>query len=358
MDHYMQLEDLGYKEFFESSRGADDTPVARVIVEHKEAYRVKNTQGEYLARVTGKHMFNAASREDFPAVGDWVTITDAGQQQAVIERVLPRQTIIKRKHSGKNEIQIIAANIDVAFVIESVDRDYNLNRFERYFAIAKDGGIQPAVILNKIDLVSKEELQSMTDQIKNRFGEIDLILTSTLSLEGLDTLKGYLEKGKTYCFLGSSGVGKSSLINQLIGDDVIKTGEISVQTDRGRHTTTTRQMHFLENGGIVIDNPGMREVGITDAGDGIDSVFDEMSSLAQECKYADCTHIHEPGCAVRSAIESGQLDEDKYQNYLSLKKEAEYYEMTKLEKRQKDSDFGKYVKQVKKQLKRHKYKDY
>ena len=354
----IQLEDLGYDGFFESGRGSDGFDVARVIVEHKEVYRVKNAAGEYLAKITGKHMFTASSREDYPAVGDWVTITDAGGQQAVIHQILPRRTMIKRKHGGKNEIQIIAANIDVAFVIESVDRDYNLNRFERYFAIVKDGGIRPAIILNKIDLISNEELQLMTDQITNRFGGIDLILTSTLSCEGLNILKATIQKGKTYCFLGSSGVGKSSLINHLIGDDLIRTGDISIRSDRGRHTTTTRQMHFLANGGIVIDNPGMREVGMADAGEGIDSVFDEMGLLAQQCKYADCTHIHELGCAVRGAIESGELDEEKYQNYISLKKEADYYEMSEQEKRRKDSDFGKHIKKAKKQLKRYRHKDY
>jgi len=358
MDDKIKLEDLGYGDFFESNRGADGLPVARVLAEHKEAYRVKNTEGEYLAKITGKQMFNALSRQDYPAVGDWVTITDLGEQQAVIHQILPRKTIIKRKASGKNDIQVIAANIDVAFVIESVDRDYNLNRFERYFAIARDGGIIPTIILNKIDLISNEELESRIDQIKSRFGDIDFIATSTVNNEGLDELKTYIVKGNTYCFLGSSGVGKSSLINKLIGKDIIKTSRISTHTDRGRHTTTSREMYFLENGGIVIDNPGMREVGMTNVGDGIGSLFDEITSLARQCKYADCTHIQEPGCAVLSAIKSGRLDEDRYNNYLGLKKEAEYYEMTELEKKQKNRQFGKFVKKAKKQLKRYGHKDY
>ncbi|MHC4386958.1 MAG: ribosome small subunit-dependent GTPase A [Planctomycetota bacterium] len=360
MEHRFQLEDLdlGYDDFFESNRETDGLPVARVVVQHKKVYGVKNADGEYQAKITGKHMFNASSREDYPAVGDWVTITDLGDQRAVIHRVLPRQTIMKRKHSGRNEIQIIAANIDAAFIIESVDRDFNLNRIERYFAMAKDGGIQPAIILNKIDLISKDQLQSRIDQIKNRFGDIDFIPTSTLTHEGLGALKAYTAKGKTYCFLGSSGVGKSSLINKLIGKDVIKTGEINIQADRGRHTTTSRQMYFLEEGGIVIDNPGMREVGMTEVSDGINRLFDEITLLARTCKYVDCTHIHEPGCAVLSAIESGQLDEEKYQNYLNLKKEAEHYEMTQLEKKKKDNEVGKFFKKAKKQLKRYGHKDY
>ena len=358
MDDKLKLEDLGYCGVFESSGRTDGLPIARVTAQYKDAYRVRSSNGEYLAKITGKHMFEALSLEDYPAVGDWVTITDLGEQQAVIHRVLPRKTIIKRKASGKNEIQIIAANIDVAFAIESVDRDFSLNRFERYFAIARDGGIQPAVILNKADLITNEEAASKADQIRNRFGKIDFIMTSTVTNEGLDELKAYITKGKTYCFLGSSGVGKSSLINKLIGVDRIKTNAISIKADRGKHTTTNREMYFLESGGIVIDNPGMREVGMTDTGEGIDSCFDPIVSLARECKYADCTHIHEPGCAVLSAVKSGQLDEDQYANYLDLKKEAEYFEMTELERRQKDNQFGKFIKKAKKQLRRHGHKDY
>lgn len=358
MDRTLTLADLGYDGFFESGRGTDGLPVARVIAEHKEAYRVKNTDGEYPAKVTGKHMFNALSREDYPAVGDWVAIADAGGGQAVIQRILPRKTVIKRKYSGKNDVQIIAANIDAAFVIESVDRDFSLNRFERYFAITKDGGIQPAIILNKIDLISREALESRINQIRNRFGDIDFIPTSTLTGDGQDALKAYIAKGKTYCFLGSSGVGKSSLINQLIGNDVIRTSEISARNERGRHTTTRREMYFPENGGIVIDNPGMREVGMTEAGEGISRLFDEITLLARECKYADCTHVHEPGCAVLGAVKSGRLDEDQYRNFLGLKKEAEYFEMTERERKQKDSEFGKFIKKAKGQLRRYGHKDY
>ena len=347
-----EIEDLGYDTFFESNRkklGLDGFSVARVIAGYKEAYRIKNTDGEYLAEISGKYMFDVSSREDYPAVGDWVAITELDKERAIIHKLLPRRTIIKRKYSGKNEAQVMATNIDVAFDIESVGRDYNLNRYERYLAIVNDGGIKPAIILNKIDLLSIEELDSKLDQIKNRFRDTDIFLTSTINDEGLDELKTYIEKGKTYCFLGSSGVGKSSLINKLIGENIIKSKNISFRANRGKHTTTSREMYFLRNGGIVIDNPGMREVGMTDTSIGIDSSFDEITALAKKCKYVDCTHTHEPGCNVLSEIKSGELDESKYSNYISLKKEAEYYQMTELEKRRKDRQFGKFIKKAKKQ---------
>jgi len=350
----MKIEDFGYGEFFESNRKKlklEEFSRARVVVEHKGAYKVRNENGEFLAKITGKQMFNASSREDFPAVGDWVAITELNSEQAVIHKVLPRKTIIKRKYNNKNEIQIIATNIDVAFVVESVGRDFNLNRFERYFAIASDGGIKSTIILNKVDLISKEELDAKLALIKDRFGEVDVIATSTMNDAGLDELKKYIIKGNTYCFLGSSGVGKSSLINKLLGKNVIKTEDISLHTGKGKHATTKREMYFLENGGIVIDNPGMREVGMTDTGKGVDNLFDEITALGEKCKFMDCTHTHEPGCEVLSALKSGILDEKKYSNYINLKKETEFYEMSEIEKKEKDRQFGKFLKTAKKQLK-------
>lgn len=357
----IKIEDLGYDAFFESNRKKlklDDFAIARVVVEHKGAYEVANEKGEFLAKITGKQMFNASSREDYPAVGDWVAITELDKEKAVIHKILPRKTVIKRKYGDRNragdktETQVIGANIDVALVVESIDRDYNLNRFERYFALAKDGGVQPAIILNKTDLIPKEELDVKLAELKERFIDIDIILTSTVNNEGLDELKKYILVGKTYCFLGSSGVGKSSLINKLLEEETIKTGGISSYSGRGKHVTTGREMYFLESGGIVIDNPGMREVGMLDTSAGIDSFFDEIALLAKNCKYNDCMHMHEPGCAVLAALEAGKLDEEKYKNYVGLKKEAEYYAMSSFEKREKDKSFGKFLKKAKKEMKK------
>ncbi len=353
----MKNEELGYNTFFETNRhelNLDEFSVARVIAEYKGAYKVKNSDSEYFAKVTGKRIFNASDREDYPAVGDWVLIKEQDAELAVIKEILPRQTLIKRKYNNKNGIQIIATNIDVAFIVESIGRDFNLNRFERYFAIANEGGVQSIIILNKIDLISKEELELKLTQIKNRFKDIGVILTSTLTNIGLDELKACILPGKTYCFLGSSGVGKSSLINKLLEENTIETKDVSLQTDRGKHTTTSREMYFLKNGGIVIDNPGMKEVGMTNTDDGVDKVFDEIIELSRNCKFVDCSHISEPGCNVLSALKSGELNKEKYSNYISLKKEADFYEMTEVERNEKDYKFGKFIKKAKKEIEKYK----
>lgn len=346
----IETNDLGYDSFFESSRTNLELkkyPVARVLAEYKELYRVKNTEGEFLARVTGRHMFSATKREDYPAVGDWVTIEILPEEKAIIHGILPRKTILKKKYSNKQENQIIATNIDTAFIVESMDRDYNLNRFERFLVLVIEGGITPVFVLNKTDLISRIELNNRVAKIQKRFNTVIIITTSTVSKEGLYELRKYIKKGKTYCFLGSSGVGKSSLINKLLQKDEIKTREIGLVTGKGRHTTTTREMYFLENGGLVIDNPGTREVGIADSDMGIEIVFDEISLLSRECRYSDCTHINEPGCIVLKAVKEEKLDKEKYTNFIKLKKEAEFYNMTNIEKRKKDKKFGKFIKKAK-----------
>lgn len=350
----IKLEDLGYDEFFDSKWKAlelKDSLPGRVIAEHKEAYKVKCTEGEYLAKITGRQIYNATTRADFPAVGDWVAITRLDKERAVIQKILPRKTVLLKKHNDKQDEQVIASNIDAALIVESPDKDYNLNRIERYFVMLDEAGIGRTIILNKIDLATEAELDHKKEQLKNRFGGIDIILTSAITEQGLTELMNYISRGKTYCFLGSSGVGKSSLINKLLKTDAIKISEISEATGKGKHTTTSRGMYFLENGGIVIDNPGIRQVGVADTEAGIENVFDEITLLSNGCRYSDCSHIHEPGCAVMQAVKDGKLDKEMYQNFTKLKKENEFYEMSDFEKRKKDRKFGQFIKKAKDQLK-------
>jgi len=321
-----------------------DFSIARVVAHHRGKYRV----GEFWAEVTGKIMFTAGAQADYPVVGDWVRISKLENDHALIHEILPRKTIIQRKAAGKDETQVIAANIDVALIIEAVDRDYNLNRLERYLSLATAGKIKPVIVLNKIDLISKIALAEIVAQTKNRFNKVDILTTSTLHDNSIDELAKLIENQKTYCFLGSSGVGKSSLINRLLGKDILRTKEISISTKKGKHTTTHRELFTLKNGGMVIDNPGMREVGLADTGVENENVFDEIGKLAKACKFTDCTHSHESSCAVLAAVEARELDKNKYLNYLKLKKESDYNARTKLEKRRKDRKFGKMVHKVKK----------
>ncbi len=324
--------------------------VARVVAEYKEAYRVRSVNGEFLAKITGKQLFVAVKREDYPAVGDFVMIDELTGRNAVIRAVLHRKTVLRKKYSDREENQLIATNIDTAFIVGSPDRDYSLNRFERYFVIVREGGINPVIVINKTDLISEAELHIKIAEIKERFRDADILLTSTVTESGLDELEKYISKGKTYCFLGSSGVGKSTLINKLLGKNDIRTNEISKTTGRGKHTTSAREMYFLTNGGMVIDNPGTREVGMGDLETGMENVFDEIGSLSPNCRFTDCTHTNEPNCAILEAVEVGELDKDKYANYLKLRKESEFYKMGEIERRAKDRKFGKFIKKAKDEI--------
>jgi len=325
---------------------------ARVVAQYRGKYRVRSEAKEFWAEVTGKMMFSAAARTDYPIVGDLVVISELETGHAVIREILSRRTILCRRAAGKAAVQPIAANLDAAFVVQAVDRDFNLNRLERYLTLVSAGQIEPVIVLNKSDLISEEELADKVAQIKERFKNIEIITTSTVGGAGIEKLRQSIQTGKLYCFVGSSGVGKSSLINELLGKELIKTRMISAATKKGRHATTHRELFVLGNGGMVIDNPGIREVGLAQAGEAVADVFGDVSELAGRCKFADCTHVHEAGCAVLTAVRSGELSEAKYLNYLKLKKEADHYGMSSLEKKRKDQSFGRMVKNFKKQMKR------
>ena len=351
----IKLEDLGYSDYFEnsySSIGHQDLLPARIIAEHKELYILRNETHEFSAKITGKMMFTASSREDYPTVGDWVLTKKSDKNSYVIKEILPRKTMLQRKSSGGFDSQIIASNIDVAFIVQSPDRDYSLNRIERYLTLVKTGNIKPIIVLNKIDLISDVDLEMKISEIKTRFDNIDVYVTSAVAGKGIEDLKNSIKEGLTYCFIGSSGVGKSSIINTFLGEDLIKIGEISSHANRGKHVTSSREIFILERGGLLIDTPGMREIGILDAETGIKDVFSEIDEMSNGCRFSDCSHINEPGCAVLESVSSEDLDQDVYDNYIKLLKENEYNTMSKVEKREKDKNFGKFIKTSKKIMKK------
>lgn len=354
----MTLEDLGFNNFFEKyiiENDLKDFDIARVVAEHKELYVVKTLKGDFEAEITGNMRYTAKSREDFPAVGDWVLVKIYDDNFAVIHRILPRFSILKRRSSGKFlEVQVIAANIDYAFIVQSVDRDYNINRLERYLTICNSAKITPIIILSKIDLINELELEAIVNKIKSRISDVQIIPISNETKKGYDELKAIIKKGKTYCVIGSSGVGKSTLINNLYGNQKMQTETISESSKRGKHKTTHRELIILESGGILIDNPGMREVGLADINDGLETTFKNIHEISENCKFRDCSHTHEIGCAVIEAVNNGEIDKNSYGNYLKMLKEKEYFESTLIERRKKERDFSKILKNYKKFMKKNK----
>ncbi len=348
----MKLEDLGYNnklEKFRTENNLQDFEIGRVVSEHKERYIVKTETAEFEAEITGNLRFSSTHREDFPAVGDWVAVTKIDSGISIIHKVLPRFSIISRQNVGQSgEKQIIATNIDYALLVQAVDRDFNINRLERYLTICYSSNVSPIIVLTKIDLINEHRISEILENIKARIKNVPIIEISNKSQEGYDKIKTIIEKGKTYCLLGSSGVGKSTLLNNLSGKTIMRTNTISQNTNKGRHVTSHRQLIILENGGILIDNPGMREVGIADSSTGLEITFDLINRLSQDCKFKNCTHTNEVGCAVLEAIEKGEIDKTSYENYLKMERENAHFESTIAEKRKKDKEFGKSLKNYKK----------
>lgn len=352
----MKLEDLGYNDKLQKLRvenNLSDFEIGRIIAEHKERYIVKTENGEYEAEITGNLRYSAKSRVDFPAVGDWVALTTYDTEFSVIHKILPRLSMITRQAVGQfGEIQIIATNIDYAFLIQAVDRDFNINRLERYLTICYSSKVKPIIVLTKIDLINEQKITEIKDSIKQRIKDIAVFAISNETHDGYEALKKYIEKGKTYCMLGSSGVGKSTLLNNLSGKTLMRTDTISQSTNKGRHITSHRELIVLESGGILVDNPGMREVGITDTSRGLETTFDRIIRLSLNCKFNDCKHINEVGCSVIEAVENGEIDKKSYENYLKMEREKAHFESTIEEKRKKDKEFGKVIKNYKKYMRK------
>ncbi len=351
------LECIGYSDWFKSrtdSHLAEVHSVARVVAVHKDSYVVTKGEGDIFAELSGNLLYRAESAVDLPTTGDWVYADFFDDDtHAIIYGVFSRKTLLKRKAAGKAvDFQLIAANIDVAFIIQSLNENFNLRRLERYLVMVNESGIEPIILLSKCDLMDRDEIDKIMAKVSSVAPGAVVKAFSNLNQDNVGSIIEFLKQGFTYCLLGSSGVGKTTLLNRIIGSDEFDTQSVSKIQSKGRHTTTSRQLVRLENGAMIIDTPGMRELGGLSVEEGLDETFTDILLLSQSCKFSDCSHTNEKGCAILAAIQAGDLAEERFQNYLKMKRESVFNEMSYLEKRRKDKSFGKLIKTTMKNKKR------
>lgn len=319
----IDLKELGLVDCFKKEAALyENLYIARVAEQHRDLYKVICEKGELQAKVSGKFSYNTCANTDYPVVGDWVMIdrTDDKCGDAIIHHILTRKSVFERKAAGTaNQSQIVASNIDVVFICMALNNDFNLRRLERYLSIAWNSGAIPVIVLTKSDLC--EDLSSRVAEVDSIAVGVDVLVTSNTSSEGYSEVYKYIQKGKTIAFIGSSGVGKSTMINNLIGKELLATNEIR-KDDRGRHTTSSRQLIVLQNGGVVIDTPGMRELHLENAD--FSKSFEDIEEMAKKCKFKDCTHTSEPGCNVIKEVECGNLSGKRLESYKKLLMEVSY----------------------------------
>ncbi len=355
----MQLSDLGFDSWFQQKlegRKRPELDVARITRVDRERYLVRNEQNELQAEPTGKLLFSVDSSQDLPCVGDWALVQYYNDGTlAIIHDLLPRRSFLRRKMAGKKvDYQMIASNIDVAFIMQSCDHNFNIRRMERYLVMVNDGRIEPVILLTKTDLISAEDLEKRLAEIRQTRISARVMAISNTTGNGLQILRQALQQGKTYCLLGSSGVGKTTLLNHLLGHEEFKTNAVREKDGRGRHTTTRRQLTVVDNGALLIDTPGMRELGVMDVGSSIDESFSDIYELSATCRFKDCRHTLETGCAVLHAVKNGTLADERYRSYMKLMKESEFYQMSYAEKRKKEKQFGRMVNVAMKQMRKRK----
>ena len=342
---------MGFSDWFKSREDkgmASSHGVARIVSVHKDSYTVKQGEEEVFAQLSGNLLYSSESAIDLPTVGDWVYADFYDDNtHAIIYGLFPRKTLLKRKTPGKQvDFQLVAANIDVAFIIQSLNENFNLRRLERYLVMVNESGIEPVILLSKCDLMPREEIEEIKKIVLDIAPHTVVMEFSNVSHENIESIVDFLKAGQTYCLLGSSGVGKTTLLNSIIGNEKFETKPVSKVQSKGRHTTTSRQLVQLGSGAMIIDTPGMRELGGISVDEGLDETFSDIVEISQNCKFTDCSHVNEKGCAILTAIEAGDLSEQRYQNYLKMKKESEFYQMSYLEKKKRDKRFGKMVKSM------------